>query len=188
VVQGIRGHIRNNVVGYIALFFALGLGTAWAAGLAKDSVRSKQIKDGQVKTKDLRDDAVTSPKVADGSLLKEDFAAGQLPRGEQGLPGKDAANLFAYVGASGNLIYGKGATESARTDPGAYTVYFDRSLAGCVAMANVGRGNPPGEYGTAVGGYAADAYVINDTSVDVVVTDPSLPEYFNEAFQVAVFC
>jgi hypothetical protein len=83
-----RSHVRSNVVGYIALFFALGLGSAWAATeLEKNEVKSKHIANGQVKNVDLATDAVTSPKVADGSLLDDDFAAGQLPQGPPGAQG-----------------------------------------------------------------------------------------------------
>lgn len=46
-----KSHFRSSVVGYVALFFALGLGTAWA--IETNSVRSKHIVDGQVKPKDL---------------------------------------------------------------------------------------------------------------------------------------
>ena len=46
-------HLRGNAVAYIALFLALGLGTAWA--LDRNSVRSKHIVDGQVKHTDLAD-------------------------------------------------------------------------------------------------------------------------------------
>lgn len=52
----IRGHIRSNVVGYIALFcFAVG-GTAIAAGqkAPRNSVVSKSIKNGAVKAKDVK--------------------------------------------------------------------------------------------------------------------------------------
>ena len=81
-------HVRSNVIGYLALFVALS-GTAWAATeLEKNEVKSKHIGKGQVKTADLAKNAVASPKVADGSLLERDFAAGQLPRGERGLPGE----------------------------------------------------------------------------------------------------
>ena len=81
----ISRHIRSNFIGYIALFFALGLGSAWAATeLGKNEVKSKNIGAGQVKNSDLAADAVTSSKVADGSLLDDDFAAGQLPQGPAG--------------------------------------------------------------------------------------------------------
>jgi hypothetical protein len=75
-----------TIIAVVALVAALA-GTAWAAGLAKNSVRSKQIKDGQVLNQDLADGAVSSPKIEDGSLLKQDFAAGQIAAGEQGPQG-----------------------------------------------------------------------------------------------------
>jgi hypothetical protein len=56
-----------NVVSIVALFIALGAG-AYAAGLKKNSVKSKQIAAGAVKTDELADGAVTSSKVADGAI------------------------------------------------------------------------------------------------------------------------
>jgi hypothetical protein len=88
VTPRVREHLRANVVGYVALFFALGLGSAWAATeLGKNEVRSRHLRNAGVKAKDLAADAVTSPKVADGALLGADFAPGELPRGPQGEPG-----------------------------------------------------------------------------------------------------
>jgi hypothetical protein len=85
-----RGRLTfSNIVSVLALLFALGLGTAWAATeLSKNEVTSKHIKNAGVKTKDIANNAVTSPKVADGSLLNQDFAAGQLPQGPQGEQGE----------------------------------------------------------------------------------------------------
>lgn len=78
------------VVALIALFVALG-GTSFAAvQLAKNSVRSKHIKNGQVKRVDLGANAVNAAKVANGTLLATDFAAGQLPKGDKGDPGPTA--------------------------------------------------------------------------------------------------
>src|SRR5688500_14117651 len=59
-------------------------GAAYAAGVAKNSVGSPQIQNGQVKTVDLGKNAVKGPKVANGSLsaadlngsAKEAFTAG----------------------------------------------------------------------------------------------------------------
>jgi hypothetical protein len=85
--MSVRRHLRTNLVGYIALFVALvGVPTAWA--VAKNSVGSKQLKPGAVKTSDIANNAVKSPKVADGSLLAQDFASGQLPAGPPGAPGQ----------------------------------------------------------------------------------------------------
>jgi hypothetical protein len=76
-----------NVVATIALFAALGGGAYAATELSRNSVRSKHIKNGQVKRPDLARDSVTSPKVRDGALLASDFKAGQLPQGAQGVAG-----------------------------------------------------------------------------------------------------
>jgi hypothetical protein len=65
------------VVALLALFVAMG-GVGYAAfKLPKNSVGTKQIKDG----------AVTAKKVRLGSLVVRDFRAGQLPAGPQGLKG-----------------------------------------------------------------------------------------------------
>jgi hypothetical protein len=82
-------HLRSNLVGYVALFIALSAG-AYAAGLPKNSVKSKQIKDGQVKMADIAANAVDGSKVADGSLSQSDFG-GALPAGAQGPVGPAGA-------------------------------------------------------------------------------------------------
>jgi hypothetical protein len=76
-----------NVMATIAVFVALG-GSGYAAiKLPKNSVQSKQIKNGQVKGADIAANAVTSAKVKNGALLAADFKAGQLPAGATGAPG-----------------------------------------------------------------------------------------------------
>ena len=84
----LRRHVASNVVGYLALFVSVSLGTAWAAStLTRNEVKSKNIAPGAVKTSDIAANAVNSGKVRDGSLLGADFAAGQLPSGPPGPPG-----------------------------------------------------------------------------------------------------
>jgi hypothetical protein len=68
-------HLRRNIVAYIALFLALTAG-AYAAGLKKNSVGSKQIKTAAVKSDEIADGAVTGAKIAKGTL-------GQVPNAEQ---------------------------------------------------------------------------------------------------------
>jgi hypothetical protein len=93
VRRRLRSHIQSNVVGYVALFFALSLGGAWAATeLQRNEVKSKHIAKKQVKSSDLAPEAVTSPKVANGSLLGDDFAPGQLPSGPNGATGPAGPN------------------------------------------------------------------------------------------------
>ena len=65
----IRNHIRSNVVGYVALFFALSLGTAWASHPGgENTISSADIIDGAVRNADIRNGAVNSPKVANDNL------------------------------------------------------------------------------------------------------------------------
>ncbi len=65
----------SNVASSVALVIAVsGVGgVAYAAGLAKDSVGSPQIKNGQVKTVDIADAAVTGKKVKAGSIGQSDL-------------------------------------------------------------------------------------------------------------------
>jgi hypothetical protein len=72
----IRRHLSfANVVSVLALFIALG-GTAW--GLAKNSVGSKQIRNGSVKKVDLHKHAVTHAKVAKNAIGTNNVRDGSL--------------------------------------------------------------------------------------------------------------
>ena len=87
----ITDHIRSNIVAYLALFVALG-GTAYAADkigtrdikngavkskqIGDDKVRSKDIKDENgVKSRDLKNDNIQSVDIKDGDLSEADIAA-----------------------------------------------------------------------------------------------------------------
>jgi hypothetical protein len=104
VLSRIRSHLRQNVVAYVALFFALGGTSAYATHLV---VRSSDIVDNQVKTADVRDDNLTG-----GGLGTADIAANALGTGDiaqNALTGADIANveravdvpLPAFVGCNG---------------------------------------------------------------------------------------
>ena len=100
-----------NVTALLALVVATA-GTSYAAvTLPKHSVGTKQ----------LQKNAVVSKKVKDGSLLATDFAAGQLPKGEQGAPGAPGAKgadgtalAYARIGIDGtvDLARSKGVTQA----------------------------------------------------------------------------
>jgi hypothetical protein len=64
----ISSHIRSNVIAYVALFFALSSGAYAVAIAPKNSVVSKSIKNGQVKTPDIANGAVTGQKVKNGTF------------------------------------------------------------------------------------------------------------------------
>lgn len=65
-------------ISLLALVIAMS-GTAVAAGLAANSVGSKQLKKNAVKTVDIKNNAVTGAKVKNGSIGAGDLAAGVLP-------------------------------------------------------------------------------------------------------------
>lgn len=195
-------HVRSNVVGYIALFFALGMGTAWAATeLSKNEVKSKHIKAGAVKNADLADGSVTSPKVENGSLRGEDFAPGQLPqgpRGEQGVPGApgepgdDATNLFAYIAdrsdADAAVQYGSGVTgvtEPAASD--AYFVNFNRSLVNCVVQVTPGFGDPLGNATSQPSFPIVETYVGTASEVAVSFRNAA-GNFVDSSFMITAFC
>jgi hypothetical protein len=102
----LRLHLRNNLVGYMALFVALG-GTSYAVGTG--SIDSREIKNNTVRGRDLRNNDVRSADVRDGSLLRKDFRPGQLlagPRGPQGPAG----------GLTGQEIISRGFTSNPHSD------------------------------------------------------------------------
>jgi len=64
-----------------------GTGLAAATQVARDSVGTPQLRDSAVTNAKIRNNAVNSSKVAARSLLRSDFAPGQLPAGPIGPQG-----------------------------------------------------------------------------------------------------
>jgi hypothetical protein len=99
VSSRILAHVRTNVVGYVALTFAL-TGVAWAAHTApKNSVVTKSIKRGAVTNPKLAAGAVTGDKVAPGSLTPAAFAPGSVGT----ITGVSAGSGLNGGGNSGNV-------------------------------------------------------------------------------------
>lgn len=71
-------YLRGNLLALVALVLALGLGTAWASGLAPNSVRSRHIKDGQVRAPDIANGTVNARKLAAGAVITSKIAAGAV--------------------------------------------------------------------------------------------------------------
>jgi hypothetical protein len=76
---GLRRHLSYaNVMSTLAVFLVLAGGTALAAGLRKNSVNSKTVKNNSLQSVDLKDGGVSGADVADGSLGATDVAPGSL--------------------------------------------------------------------------------------------------------------
>ncbi len=67
-----------NVMSSIAVFLVLGGATALAAGLAKNSVGSKQIKKNAVTTAKIKNNAVTTGKIKNGAVTGAKVNLGSL--------------------------------------------------------------------------------------------------------------
>jgi hypothetical protein len=80
------------IIACVALLLAL-TGSAIAAGVAKNSVRSAQIVDGTVRTLDLRDNAVNAPKIAADAVGAEEIAENAVSSPEVAQDSLTAADL-----------------------------------------------------------------------------------------------
>jgi len=97
----VSNHIRNNVVGYVALFFALSGGAAWAVhpggantissgDIINGEVKSADVGTGEVQNSDLALDSVGSGKILDGQVKNQDLG-----------PGASSSNTIADGGIQG---------------------------------------------------------------------------------------
>ncbi len=139
-------HLRNQWMGATALFLVLCGGTAYAVTqIDRNSVESKHIVNGQVKSGDVRDDGLSGGDINESSLgivpdaANADSLGGSPPAAFQGYcePGAikgsvksptPPVNSFTYVSVSGfNCI--NGGTGEVRmklvdTDSGLWHVWF----------------------------------------------------------------
>jgi hypothetical protein len=120
-------HIRNNAVGYLALFVALS-GTGYAAVL----------RPGSVGTKELRGGAVTGPKIANGSITPPKFDNRTIG---------GSVRHWAFVNQNGSVIGGSRKVHV--SEPGGNPPYFvswgDHFSHSCAVLANSpgAEGNAP---------------------------------------------
>jgi len=89
----LREHLTYaNIAASLAVVLAL-TGTAYAAGLPKDSVRSKQIKNNSVSTKDLKNGSATGVDLKGDSLTGAQVKESTLGAVPQALAALDASTL-----------------------------------------------------------------------------------------------
>jgi hypothetical protein len=184
-----------NVASTLALVLVLGGGgTAVAAGLAKNSVGSKQIKPAAVKSADLAPGAVDSVKIRDDGVTGTDVAEstlGKVPAAttaDSATTAERAGNVHAaVVGDDGTLVPGQSldAVSSTRLFTGAYEVIFDRNISGCAYVASIGEPGSTG--GTAIGEISATGREDKPNGV-FVKTAASNGTQTDKPFMVSVIC
>ena len=199
-MAGIFGNGRYaNVTATMALVVALG-GSAYAA----NTVRSTDIKNGEVKRVDLANNAVTSGKVKNGALLSRDFKAGQIPAGQKGATGATGATgpkgdkgdkgdagapataLWASVTGAGVLGRNSHAVSSSdlgTSGNGSYEVVFDRDVTGCIYLGTVG-----GPESVASAGQISITRLADNPNALYVVTYTGSGSASDRSFYVGVFC
>ena len=102
----VRAYLRRNALALVALFIALS-GAAWAAGLPRDSVSSRQLVDNAVKSRDVKDNGLRGPDVRESSLEQVPSAASADDAGRLG--GNPASAYLRFDSAtipSGTTSFG----------------------------------------------------------------------------------
>ena len=161
-------YVKRQHLALLALFFALG-GTSFAATnvvLSANSVGTRQVIDGSLRTSDLSKAARTAlkgnrgltgsagrpgpagtpgaqgsqgPTGATGAQGAQGQTGATGAQGAQGVPGQPASNLFVAVDADGTLLKNNGATELSRSSAGIYRIGFGANITNCVYLATAGQ-------------------------------------------------
>lgn len=91
------------VISCLALFLAMA-GSAFAVGVAKNSVRSAQIVDGTVRTVDVRDNAVNAAKIGPDAVGAEEIAENAVSSPEVAQDSLTAGDLGNASVASSEVV------------------------------------------------------------------------------------
>jgi hypothetical protein len=170
MAEKIRGHIRSNVIGYVALFIALG-GTAWANhetifsdDIVDGEVKSVDINNGGVRTFDIRDNDVQGLDILDSTVASVDIQNGQVRSGDvadENLTGTDINEAsLGFECPGGYELAGKDVCyEPAPPSAGHAQANFDTALSTCA-----GNGD---RLPTLAEGYAVIADLPNPAEFDI---------------------
>jgi len=161
-----------------------------AKGLAKNSVKSKQIKNGTIREADLKTGAVSGDKIADGSVTGSDVlesSLGTVPSAASAGAAADSDDLLrAVVAANGSLVAARSEhAVSSSGSNGAYTVVFDRNLSTCTTVVTAGLLNDNQPFGAHS---SAALSVSNPNAVVVFTLAASNNGLTAQPFQLVVAC
>lgn len=112
----LRGHMRHNVVAYLALFVAFGGTSAWAT---HETILSSDIVDGEVKTVDLGTAAVTAPKLGTAAVTNAKLATAAVTDVKLGTSAVTAPKIA--TSAVTNAKLGAASVTNAKLAAGAVT-------------------------------------------------------------------
>ena len=125
-----------NVMATIAVFIALG-GTSYAAlTLPRNSVGSAQLRNGAVRSVDVKNRSLRVRDFSRGTLSS--LRGQQGPAGPVGPPGAPAAKYFAAVSATGALVRGNATSGGNAGSTGSYVLGFAERVSGCAYSATLG--------------------------------------------------
>src|SRR6478752_3024767 len=145
-MKGFRSKLSYaNVMATIAVFIALG-GSSYAAFvLPRDSVGSKQIRKGAVRSTEIKDRSIALRDIS--GATRKALRGQRGPQGMPGAPGAPATKYFAAVTGAGSFVRGN-ATSGGRTGVGTYAIGFAQDVSACVYTATLGTTDgttaPPG--------------------------------------------
>lgn len=203
----------GTVIACIALLVALGGTSIAAVRLARGSVGTAQLRNSSVTNAKLAASSVTTSKVRNHSLLRVDFASGQIPvgpRGAAGPPGppgaagargptgpagtSGTAAQWALVSGGGGIIAGSSGVSVQHPSTGNYYVVFPSAVTGKALLATQAFRNTDGGFRggivvTSCGGgtEGSTCSVSNTTStVRVIVENNTNTGTADHAFYVAV--
>ena len=175
-------------IAIVALIAALAGGAYAAVQLGKNDVKSKHIKNGQVKNKDLADNAVNGAKVAPDSLTGADI--GQLGAGDIGeLSGANLPIRWAFVEQNGTIRAQSGGITLGEHAPGsgAYRLNFGVNLSNHALLSTTYDQNAQVAIGICGGPPAPGANCpdgVNNTNHADVLTEESDGTNADKAFYV----
>ena len=197
--QRLRQHLTYaNVVSSIALFAAIGGGTAYAAtNLSRNSVGSAQIRTKAVGNSELHANAVTSAKIRNGTIRTSDLATktrndlrgAQGPAGPAG-PAGGGQPTYRVLSSRGGPVGGnsEGANHTGGTNT--YDIGFRTDVSGCaysVALVGVATGQPVAIQEPTAGSVTAQPSLADPRSV-LVRTFNAGGQAAEQPFHLLVFC